>query len=270
MFRWYISDISREQSTIFLATIRIMQNQLCWRSDLCRGSDWESGIGSKNWFRCKYGDLRLCLAVWRGHQSGCCLGFSCFQYKFLPLLIFFFLFCSLSFVLCSFSLLPPDCFFLFWPSVSSFAFCSFSLLPSVCFFLFCPSEASLGFFLFFWVPESLEFSTSFALFFCAFSRCIRYLISSFLSAEKMFWNSIRENQCDHVYFVHPSPDISVNILTDVSANYWQISWSEMYKLYAFHPFLVNKYFMCRKFSRYQARHSSEILPNTQNTVHRRG
>ena len=102
----------------------------------------------------------------------------------------------------------------------SFAFCSFSLLPSVCFFfLLCPSEASSGFFLFFWVPESLEFSTSFALFFCAFSRRIRSLISSFLSAEKMFWNSVRENQCDHVYFVHPSTDISVNISTDTRPMY---------------------------------------------------
>ena len=51
----------------------------------------------------------------------------------------------------------------------------------------------------------------------------------------------------------------------------------VYKLYAFHPFFgqLQKFlkascsaFMCRKFSCYQARHSIEILPNTQNTVDR--
>ena len=51
----------------------------------------------------------------------------------------------------------------------------------------------------------------------------------------------------------------------------------VYKLCSFHPFgQPQKFlkvsclaFMCRKFSRYQVRHSSEILPNTQNTVDRK-
>ena len=47
----------------------------------------------------------------------------------------------------------------------------------------------------------------------------------------------------------------------------------MYKLRAFHPFLVNlkisEGFMFESFSRCQARHPSEILPNTQNTVDRK-
>ena len=171
-----------------------------------------------------------------------------------------------------------------------------------------------------------------------------------------------EKKWDHVYFVHPSTDISVDISVDISTDtrpmYWStyrpsayrhvgrhigrvsfdmstamcrstyrpmcqpryrpsdgwhidqlsadisadiaagtrpIRWTlivgglsvdrwwyigqklRLYKLYSFHPFgQPQKFlkasclaFMCRKFSRYQVRHSSEILPNTQNTVDRK-
>ena len=90
-----------------------------------------------------------------------------------------------------------------------------------------------------------------------------------------------------------SADISVNIAADTRPIRWPLivggksvdrRWYIgqklrllVYKLYAFHPFFgqPQKFlkascsaFMCRKFSCYQARHSIEILPNTQNTVDR--
>ena len=91
--------------------------------------------------------------------------------------------------------------------------------------------------------------------------------------------------------------LSADISVDIAAETWPIRWPFIvgrisvdrrwyigqklrllvYKLYAFHPFFgqPQKFlkascsaFMCRKFSCYQARHSIEILPNTQNTVDR--
>ena len=85
-----------------------------------------------------------------------------------------------------------------------------------------------------------------------------------------------------------SADISVEIVADtrpicwplivggISVNRrWYISQKLrllVYKLYAFHQKFLKascSAFMCGKFSRYQARHSSEILSNTQNTVDRK-
>ena len=89
--------------------------------------------------------------------------------------------------------------------------------------------------------------------------------------------------------------LSADISADIAAGTRPICWTlivgglsvdrqwyigqklRLYKLYSFHPFdQPQKFlkasclaFMCRKFSRYQVRHSSEILPNTQNTVERK-
>ena len=85
-----------------------------------------------------------------------------------------------------------------------------------------------------------------------------------------------------------SADISVDIAADtrpirwplivggISVDRWWYIGQKLrllvYKLYAFHQKFLKascSAFMRGKFSRYQARHSREILPNTQNTVDRK-
>ena len=110
----------------------------------------------------------------------------------------------------------------------------------------------------------------------------------------MYQPSYRPSDGRHIEGL--SADISVDIAADTRPIRWPICLSveyqstvsgisvksldcqcQMYKLHAFHPFWstskISEGLMfglhVNKFSRYQARHSSEILPNTQNTVDRK-